>query len=273
MLKKDLLKFMKTLNIEDLPDEFKNDETNKLCEKVLCIRKELLDGDMTKGEIKEYYDVDDYVIDYIIKQMYNDKDSKNGYIANSKLKKQRDITRDRDLELIVNEIIEYDNKKNVNSNLKERLKFAYNIYTNNLIDTFKDVVKDNYYIKLLENPLEFRLRNFANKELGLRERIFNNSDMNNSFKDCDWLNLFNINYYFAVKDGEATYHYQYIVNGKPKTIKLERVIEIMKILSDNNIPLIDCIVREAIIRDLYNELDTFINYFSDNKGITKSRRR
>lgn len=261
MLKKDLLKFMKTLNIDDLPEEFKNEEMNELNKKILMIGKELLESDKTKGEIKKEYAVDDYVIDHIINQMYGKKFKAGDYVS-KKLKKQRDITRNSDIADIMDIIMECDNKKNVRFNTEQRIKFAYYMYNNNLIDTFKASVIDNFNAKLPENSPEFEIRGFANKEFGFRIKRTMNYDGYDCLKDFGWLNLFYIDYYFGVRDGKQNNRYQFEVNGERKELKLERAIEVMKILSDNNIPLAECIVQEALKRDLYNELDEFINSFS-----------
>lgn len=69
-MKIELLKFMNTLDMKDLPEEYKSKETSRLEHKILCLKRELLKGNMTKEDIKAEFGVDDYVIEAVVNQMY-----------------------------------------------------------------------------------------------------------------------------------------------------------------------------------------------------------
>lgn len=257
-MKKDLLKFMKTLDVKDLPESYRNNETNSLYYKSLCVKRELLRGSKTKEDIKLMYDVDDYVINSLMGFIYS-KSFEVGELINNKFKNQRNMTKDYDMNKIVEELEDQDNKVNEKFDINKRVNFANYMYNNTLVDTFKDVVIDNFYSKLPNDSNEFKIRAFACKEFDLRSNRFVYSRISNDF-DFKWLELFDINDYFDIKDGKINATHKYKVNNELKEITFDRTLEVMKSLSDNKIPLADCIVKEALKRDLYNELDEFIIY-------------
>lgn len=270
-MKIELLKFMNTLDMKDLPEEYKSKETFRLEHKILCLKRELLKGNMTKGEIKDYYDVDDYVIDTIANKMYAMSFTAGEYVT-EKFRMLRDITREEDVNAIVEKIINCGNSKNVKLSIEQRIMFAYNMYKYNLVDTFKETVINNLYTRLPEDSAEFEIVAFANKEFGVKTKKFNRCGAHDADIDFSWLDLFNIDYYFGVRNGKQNNRYKFKVNGREKELSIDRAIEVMKILSDNNIPLVDCIVKTALRRDLFNELDEFINSLVGDKRVRVRKR-
>lgn len=270
-MKTDLLKFMNTLNMEDLPEEYKSEETSRLEYKILCLKRELLKGDMTKEEIKLTYGVDDYVIDTIADKTYAKSYEAGEYVA-KKFRMLRDITREEDVNAIVGEINNCGNIKNVKLSLEQRIMFANNMYKYSLVDTFKETVMDNLYTRLPEKSPEAQLISFANKEFGVKTKKFRHYGVHDADVDFSWLDLFNIDYYFGVRNGKQNNRYKFKVNGKEKELSIERAIEVMKILRDNNIPLADCIVKTALRKDLFNELDEFILSLVGDKKVRARKR-
>lgn len=154
--------------------------------------------------------------------------------------------------------IDKDNKLNI----VQKTKFAY-LYFKYINNSLEDIYNFNYskYSKIdclaidnfFKNVLKYNYLYNGVNDAGI---VFDSDTIkfNNS-----WLNSYDRNKFFAIKDGKMTMEYRYGKSEQLLTLDIEKMI--INKLMDNDIPLLDTIVQVAFREYFKGNLDDYIEQF------------